>query len=56
MSRPTGSPSPPRGSALRDLARSWFRLTTDEQKAALLVAALFLLGIGVRAWFVLFPH
>ena len=32
------------------LVRSWFRLTADEQKAALIILAIFLLGLGVRFW------
>jgi hypothetical protein len=32
------------------LVRSWFELTPDEQKAALIVLAVFLLGLGVRFW------
>ncbi len=37
-------------SRLAALGRSWFRLTRDEQKALMLVFALFLLGLAVRAW------
>jgi hypothetical protein len=32
--------------------RSWFELTADEQKAALIVLVIFLLGLGVRFWHV----
>ena len=35
---------------VRSLVRSWFALTRDEQNALLLVLALILLGIAVRAW------
>jgi hypothetical protein len=33
---------------VRSLSRSWFELTTEEQKAVVLVLALFLLGLLVR--------
>jgi len=32
------------------LFRAWFELTVDEQKAVLLVVALVVLGLSVRAW------
>ncbi len=32
------------------LGRAWFGLARDEQKALLLVFALFLLGLAARAW------
>jgi len=34
------------------LVRSWFELTADEQKAAMIILAVFLLGLGVRCWHV----
>jgi hypothetical protein len=37
-------------SFVRQLAGAWFALTRDERNALLLVLALFLLGLGVRAW------
>jgi hypothetical protein len=41
----------PRQNALwRRLTRSWFELTVAEQKVALLVLSLFLLGLAVRTW------
>jgi hypothetical protein len=35
---------------LQKLVRSWFELTREEQRALVLVLALFLLGIAVRIW------
>ena len=35
---------------LRTLLRSWLELTDREQQGVLLVLALFLLGLAVRAW------
>lgn len=32
------------------LIRSWFELTADERKAAVTIAAIFLLGVTVRVW------
>lgn len=34
----------------RSLTRSWFALTRDEQNAMMLVLALVLMGVAVRAW------
>ena len=41
-----------RTDTLRRLFRSWFELTRDEQKALILILALFLLGLAVRFWHV----
>ena len=35
---------------LKDLLQSWFGLTNGEQKAVLIVLALFLLGLVARYW------
>ena len=45
MNEPTG-----RFNAFRQIFRAWFELTHDEQKALLLILALFLLGLTVRFW------
>jgi hypothetical protein len=40
------------GKFLEALARSWFGLTRDEQKAVLVLLGLFLLGVSIRCWHV----
>ena len=35
---------------LPGLLRSWFQFTADEQKALILILALFLLGLFARWW------
>jgi hypothetical protein len=35
---------------LSTVRQSWFALTPDEQKAAILVLALFVLGLIARTW------
>jgi hypothetical protein len=39
-----------RNALWRRLMRSWFELTVSEQKVVLLVLFLFLLGLAVRTW------
>ncbi|MFO7871284.1 MAG: hypothetical protein R6V03_07630 [Kiritimatiellia bacterium] len=39
---------------LKQLVASWFKLTPDEQKAVCVIAAIFLLGVIVRFWDVVF--
>lgn len=36
--------------ALRRMVRSWYELTRNEQRALILILALFLLGLAARAW------
>jgi len=35
---------------LQSIARAWFRLTSDEQKALALVLFIFLVGLAVKFW------
>ena len=44
------TPDTDRFETLRRIFRSWFELTRDEQKVLLLILALFLMGLAVRAW------
>lgn len=34
----------------KELFKSWFGLTGDEQRAVLAILGLFLLGLAVRTW------
>jgi hypothetical protein len=43
--------APPQTGWTQSARRSWRLLTRDEQRALLLVLALFVLGIGVRTWY-----
>ncbi len=54
MNAPTPTPEnrPGYRAALRALSRSWLELTNEEQKAALLILTLLILGILVRYWHV----
>jgi hypothetical protein len=36
--------------AASSLVRCWFDLTSDEQKAVVMILAIFLLGLTVRIW------
>ena len=35
---------------LTQILRSWFELTEEEQKAVIIILALFMLGLAVRYW------
>ena len=52
----SGGPGAPRTgilASLRSLARAWFELTVEEQRAAAFIIGLLLLGIAVRYWHVM---
>jgi hypothetical protein len=40
------------GKTVCALLRSWFELTADEQKAVVIVLAIFILGVAFRFWHV----